>query len=105
MRKPSVQTLTTLERFLQLPQDEWTYGYQLSLETELSSGVLYPILIRLKDRELVEAEWEKPDESSTGSRRHMYRLTAKGREFASSAIRQHLHDQASAKRSPRLVTT
>lgn len=103
MRKPSAQTLATLERFLQLPQGEWTYGYQLSTETNLSSGVLYPILIRLRQRDLVESEWQTPKDADSGSPRHMYRLTAKGREFAASAIRQHLHDQLNAKKSSRLV--
>lgn len=84
MRKPSVQTLIILEQLLRLPEDEWTYGYRLSLELGVNAGTLYPILIRLKDRGLVEDEWEKLDSLSSGSPRHMYRLTAKGRHFAAS---------------------
>jgi PadR family transcriptional regulator, regulatory protein PadR len=103
MRKPSAQTLVTLERFLQLPRDEWTYGYELSKDTQLNSGVLYPILIRLRERELVESEWEAPKTAGGGAPRHMYRLTAKGREYAASALRQHLHDQLNSRKPSRLV--
>ncbi len=103
MRKPSTQTLMTLEKFLQLPRDEWTYGYELSKDTKLSSGVLYPILIRLRQRELVESEWETPVEANGGPPRHMYRLTAKGREYAANALRQHFHDQINSRKSFRLV--
>jgi DNA-binding PadR family transcriptional regulator len=103
MRKPSTQTVSTLARFLQLPQDEWTYGYELSKDTKLSSGVLYPILVRLRQRDLVESEWETPTETGSGPPRHMYRLTAKGREYASSALRQHFHDQVKNRKPSRLV--
>lgn len=103
MRKPSAQTLITLERFLQLPHGEWTYGYQLSTETELNSGVLYPILMRLRQRELVESEWQTPSGVENGSPRHMYRLTAKGREYAAEALRQNLRDQMNNRKPSRLV--
>ena len=45
--------------------------------TGLKSGTLYPILIRLADRGLVEACWQ--DEPQPGRlRRHLYLLTADG---------------------------
>ena len=34
---------------------EWRYGYELGVEVGLRSGSLYPILVRLGDRELLEA--------------------------------------------------
>jgi PadR family transcriptional regulator, regulatory protein PadR len=55
----------------------WRHGYALAKQTGLKSGTLYPILVRLADRGLVEASWE--DEHAPGRpRRHLYRLTADG---------------------------
>ena len=52
----------------------WRHGYDIARETGLKSGTLYPILIRLADRGLLEACWE--DEQPAGRpRRHLYRLT------------------------------
>ena len=39
-------------------RSEWRHGYSLAKQTELKSGTLYPILIRLADRGLVEACWQ-----------------------------------------------
>jgi len=62
----------------------WWHGYDIAKRTGLKSGTLYPILIRLADRGLVEARWE--DEQPAGRpRRHLYRLTADGRAAARSA--------------------
>lgn len=75
----SPQTVEVLERFLQDPQ-EWRYGYELSRETGLKSGTLYPILIRLAQHSLLETEW-KTMQSGTPPR-HIYRLTREGRRVA-----------------------
>jgi DNA-binding PadR family transcriptional regulator len=48
---------------------------------------LYPILIRLAERHLIEACWE--DEQPAGRpRRHLYRLTADGLVTARTALAQ-----------------
>ena len=63
---------------------QWCHGYALAKETGLKSGTLYPILIRLADRGLLEASWQ--DEPAPGRpRRHLYRLTAEGLAVAPSA--------------------
>jgi PadR family transcriptional regulator, regulatory protein PadR len=73
----SAQTLSVLAVLRDLPS-EWRHGYALAKQTGLKSGTLYPILIRLADRGLVEACWQ--DEPQPGRpRRHMYRLTVDGR--------------------------
>ena len=36
----------------------WRYGYELASEVGLRSGSLYPILVRLSDRDLLESRWE-----------------------------------------------
>ena len=62
----------------------WRHGYTLAKQTGLKSGTLYPILVRLADRDLVEASWE--DEQVPGRpRRHLYRLTADGLAAAATA--------------------
>jgi DNA-binding PadR family transcriptional regulator len=52
----SPKTLLVLERFIEHPT-AWRYGYELSRETGLKSGTLYPILMRLAKFSLVETKW------------------------------------------------
>ena len=63
---------------------QWRHGYALAGQTGLKSGTLYPILIRLADRGLVEACWQ--EEAPGRPRRHLYRLTAAGLASASGAL-------------------
>ena len=80
----SKQTLSVLAA-LSAQASQWSHGYALAKETRLKSGTLYPILIRLADRGLVEARWQ--DEPHPGRpRRHLYRLTADGLAVAESAF-------------------
>jgi PadR family transcriptional regulator, regulatory protein PadR len=60
----------------------WRYGYDLATEVHLKSGSLYPILIRLADRELLETSWEPGPPGRPP--RHMYRLTPTGREYVTA---------------------
>jgi len=78
-RPPSAQTISVL-RALAADPAQWRYGYDLATEVHLKSGSLYPMLVRLADRGLLETSWEP----GAGSRppRHLYRLTPAGREFA-----------------------
>jgi PadR family transcriptional regulator, regulatory protein PadR len=80
----SPQTLLLLESLLRAPLD-WRYGYDLSRETGLKSGTLYPILMRMSEKSLLETQWE-PAETPGRPPRHMYRLTGEGREFARGAV-------------------
>jgi DNA-binding PadR family transcriptional regulator len=79
----SPQTLQVLELFLDAPKT-WRYGYDISQDTELKSGTLYPILMRLEERRLLEAAWES---SAPGTPpRHLYRLTPAGLSFAREQV-------------------
>ena len=83
----SKQTISVMAALCSRPRT-WRHGYDLARETGLKSGTLYPILIRLADRGLLESCWE--DEQPAGRpRRHLYRLTsdglARGREVLSEA--------------------
>jgi PadR family transcriptional regulator, regulatory protein PadR len=80
----SAQTLSVLAALCDQPA-QWQHGYALAKQTGLKSGTLYPILIRLADRGLVEACWQ--DEPAPGRpRRHLYRLTSAGLASATGAL-------------------
>ena len=79
----SKQTLSVLAA-LCTQASEWSHGYSLAKETRLKSGTLYPILIRLADRGLVEARWQEEPQPGR-PRRHLYRLTADGLAAAENA--------------------
>ena len=83
-REFSPQTLSVLAALYEQPS-QWQHGYALADQTALKSGSLYPILIRLADRGLVEACWQ--EEPVPGRpRRHLYRLTADGLARATEAL-------------------
>lgn len=63
---------------------EWRHGYDLMKETGLLSGTLYPLLMRMTDQGLVEAEWRAPVQPGRPAR-HAYRLTVNGLAFARAA--------------------
>jgi DNA-binding PadR family transcriptional regulator len=63
----------------------WQHGYTLMKQTGLKSGTLYPILLRLCDQGLLEAEWREA-ESAGKPPRHVYRLTSTGLAFAREQI-------------------
>lgn len=75
-RAPSPQTRAVLQALAAQPQ-AWRYGYDLSKQTGLKSGTLYPLLMRLSDQGWLEAEWRAPVQPGRPSR-HAYRLTAAG---------------------------
>jgi DNA-binding PadR family transcriptional regulator len=92
-RKPSSQTLLLIGA-LSARAKQWLHGYDLSLATGLKSGTLYPILMRLSDRGLLEHKWhESPDPGRPP--RHLYRLTAAGVTFA----RQQLAEESATPRA------
>jgi PadR family transcriptional regulator PadR len=102
-RSFSAQTLSVLAA-LEADPSSWRHGYGIAKETGLRSGTLYPILIRLAERNLIEASWE--DEQPVGRpRRHLYRLTSDGlaatRAALASAARQSRASTASTR--PRLI--
>jgi hypothetical protein len=80
----SPQTLKVFGALLEDPQG-WHYGYALSKITGLASGTLYPILMRLVDRDLLETRWE-PAETPGRPPRHVYRLTPDGAGLATSRL-------------------
>jgi len=95
----SVQTLAVLAALAEEPS-QWRHGYALAGQTGLKSGTLYPILIRLAERGLVEACWQ--DEPVPGRpRRHLYRLTADGLASATAALSAAAEAAAAQATAPR----
>ena len=83
-RRPSAQTILVLRALLVRPTD-WRYGYDLTREIGLQSGTLYPVLMRLADKGLLESDWHE-SERPGAPKRHAYRLTHAGVAFAHAAI-------------------
>lgn len=55
----------------------WRHGYDLCQQTGLKAGTLYPILIRLADRNWLETTWETGIPAGRPPR-HLYRLSETG---------------------------
>lgn len=80
----SPQTLLVLAALHERP-GTWQHGYDLSRRTELRSGTLYPILLRLADQGLLESRWEDPERPGRPPR-HVYRLTTAGADAAAAGL-------------------
>ena len=91
-RRPdtSPQTLAVFRAFV---GGSWRYGYDLSRETGIRSGTLYPILMRLSGRGLLESRWE---ESAGGRRRRSHRLTGAGIAYAEARLAEARPGSATA---------
>jgi PadR family transcriptional regulator PadR len=86
-RKPnsSRQTRALLATFFSRSL-AWRHGYDLSRETGLKSGTLYPVLMRLGEQGLLESRWQDPERPGLPPR-HVYRLTSSGLALAREQAR------------------
>ena len=87
-RPPSAQTIELLTALLSR-RSEWRHGYDLSEQTGLASGTLYPMLMRLSERDMLESKWE-PSAHQGRPPRKLYRLNAVGVTYA----REHSRPRA-----------
>jgi PadR family transcriptional regulator len=102
MKAPRItpETVRVLEKFVERP-GSWQYGYELSRETGLKSGTLYPILMRLERHKLLDARWESAGNGVPP--RHTYRLNATGMDLARAvAARSAQSERAGSVRQPTL---
>jgi len=81
-RRPSAQTIAVLLALAEAPA-AWRYGYELGQQVDLKAGSMYPILMRLADRGLLETAWET-DLPPGRPPRHLYRLTGTGLDLAAT---------------------
>ena len=95
-RRPSAQTTAVVLALAEEPT-AWRYGYQLCQQLDIKPGSLYPILMRLTDRGLLEATWDT-DVPAGRPPRHLYRLTGSGRALATELAAD---TAAAAARAPR----
>src|SRR5580704_1492979 len=79
----SPQTTRVLAEFLR-DEKAWRYGYDISRDTGLKSGTLYPILMRLAEHRLLETNWETVEEGRPP--RHLYKLTDDGLRYARAQV-------------------
>ncbi|GAA4442071.1 PadR family transcriptional regulator [Phytohabitans houttuyneae] len=79
-RRPSAQTVAVLLALAEEPS-AWRYGYELCQQVGLKAGSMYPILIRLADRGLLDTTWETSPPPGRPPR-HLYRLTGPGLDLA-----------------------
>ena len=98
-RRPSAQTTAVLFAFAGQPA-AWRYGYDLCQETGLKAGSMYPILMRLSDRGLLETTWES-DVPPGRPPRHLYRLTGPGLALAADLARTAARTRGRASLRPR----
>ncbi len=103
-RRPSAQTMSVLQA-LAADAAVWRHGYELGQEIGLKAGSLYPILMRLSDRGLLESTWER-EMTSGRPPRHLYRLTTDGIAYAAEyAIEDAPDRQRTVRPSARIVST
>jgi hypothetical protein len=64
-------------------------GADVMKSAAISSGTLYPILLRLERTGVLESRWEETAPAELGRpRRRFYRLTSRGAQFAHQALEQ-----------------
>jgi PadR family transcriptional regulator PadR len=83
-RRPSPQALAVLAALAADPP-RWRHGYDLCNQLGLLAGSMYPILMRLADRGLLETSWENRPTRGRPPR-HLYRLTAAGLAYAATHL-------------------
>jgi len=84
----TIQTIKVLGALESCPHDEVS-GAEVGRVTQLSSGSLYPILLRLEQARWVESRWEVGDPSMLGRpRRRFYKLTALGLKKTRNAFEE-----------------
>jgi PadR family transcriptional regulator PadR len=93
-RPPSPQAAAVLLALAAEP-GAWRHGYELGQEVGLKAGSLYPILIRLSDRGLLESSWET-DPAPGRPARHLYRLTGSGAALATQLAAEHATGERTA---------
>jgi DNA-binding PadR family transcriptional regulator len=86
-RRVSYQTVVVLRCLLDCPI-KWRHGYELLERCRLQSGTLYPILLRLQMRNLLERAWRPPQQAGRPPR-HVFRLTKLGLKQAKVLLNEY----------------
>lgn len=82
----SPQTLSVLEVMLAEPTRDW-YGYELSRQSGLKSGTIYPMLARLERVGWLTSRWEEaPAGMKKGPRKRVFYLTQNGVDSLAATV-------------------
>lgn len=91
MRKTHALVQVAMVLLADPPRRHW--GYELSKQTGVRSGVLYPMLTRMLNEGLVEDGWEDPATiREKRPPRRYYELTTKGRQALGAVLDEARHD-------------
>jgi DNA-binding PadR family transcriptional regulator len=83
----TTQTLKVLGVLVARPGDELA-GSEIASVTKLSSGTLYPILLRLEEAGWLQSHWERGNPSDLGRpRKRLYSMTGLGSKQTRLAFR------------------
>ena len=102
-RRPSAQTVAVVLALAEDPAT-WRYGYQLCQQLDIKPGSLYPILMRLADRGLLDATWDT-DVPTGRPPRHLYRLTGSGHALATDLAAEAAEAEAANENATNVKTT
>jgi DNA-binding PadR family transcriptional regulator len=80
VQRPSAHTTAVVLALAERPAT-WRYSTELCQQLHRTPGSMYPILVWLADRGLLETTWDT-DTPAGRSPRHRYRLTGAGRALA-----------------------
>ena len=84
----TTQVLKVLGALMSKPKAEIS-GADIARVTELQSGTIYPILMRLENANWVQSDWEDGNPHDLGRpRRRLYSMTAFGSKSARTAFRE-----------------
>ena len=87
----TVPVLRVLQAFLIAGAAERLYGLQLTDQTGLKSGTLYPVLARLEKAGWVVSAWEEVDPRDVGRpRRRYYELSGVGQRAGTAALAEFI---------------
>jgi PadR family transcriptional regulator PadR len=84
----TTQTLKVLRNFLDDPGHQLS-GAQICKVTGMSSGTVYPILIRLEEQGILHSKWEEGNPELLGRpRRRFYRISETGLLAVGAALEE-----------------
>lgn len=89
LNQPTVTTQTLKVLVALMSSGQELSGAEIARSTELASGTLYPILMRLEEAGWVRSRWEAEEPSKLGRpRRRLYEVTALGARKARAEFRK-----------------
>lgn len=103
MRSITLRDMQVLRTFLEL-SDMQLAGTDIMRRNKISSGTLYPMLMRFEKAGLLKSSWESGLAAELGRPRcHLYQLTSKGAKFTRKVTATSIAGRIIARESKRLL--